>query len=150
MPGIYSGATKKSIMKFFVKKTSSGLIPVYNSDYEALKECKLKLGDIYEVEIKRKRNYEFHKKYFALVNLCFENQDKFEDINDLRYYLTMKSGYVKKIDTGTGEMFIPKSISFSKMDNIQFDDLYQKTINTICIFLDIEESELLNEILNFM
>jgi hypothetical protein len=137
-------------MKFFVKKTISGLIPVYNSDHEALKKCKLKLGEEYEVEIKKKRNYLFHKKYFALLNLCFENQDKFTELDDLRYYLTMKSGYVKKIDTGKGIMMVPKSISFSNMDEIQFEDLYQKTINTVCLFLEIEESDLLDEILNFM
>jgi hypothetical protein len=137
-------------MKIYVKKTLTGLIPVYNSDHEALKECKLKIGEEYEVEIKKKRNYKFHKKYFALVNLCFENQSVFEDINDLRYYLTMKSGYVKKVNTGTGEMFIPKSISFSSMDEIEFTDLYQKTINTVCLFLGIDESDLLDEILNFM
>jgi len=137
-------------MKIYVKKTSTGLVPIYNSDYEGLKECKLKLGEEYEVEIKKKRNYKFHKKYFALLNLCFENQDKFEDINDLRYYLTMKSGFVKKIDTGNGIMHIPKSISFSNMDEIEFDNLYQLTITTVCNFIGIEKEDLLNEILNFM
>lgn len=137
-------------MKFLVRKTLTGLIPVYNSDQERLKDAKLKIGEDYEVEIKKPRNYQFHKKYFALINLCFENQDKFEDINDLRYYLTMKSGYVKRIDTGSGEMILPKSISFASMDKIEFDNLYQKTIDVICKFIGIEKEDLLNEILNFM
>lgn len=139
-------------MKFFAKynKYDNKLSPIYLSDFDNLRQSKLTHDQDYEVEIKKKRNYLFHKKYFALINLCFENQDIFEDIDDLRYYLTMKSGYVKQINTGKGIMPIPKSISFSKMDEIEFEDLYQKTINTVCIFLKIEESDLLNEILNFM
>jgi hypothetical protein len=137
-------------MKFIVRKTLTGLVPVYSSDAEKLKDCKLKLNEDYECEIKKPRNYQFHKKYFSLVNLCFENQDKFEDIDDLRYYLTMKAGYVKRIDTGTGEMILPKSISFSSMDEIEFDKLYQKTIDVICKFIGIEKQDLLNEVLNYM
>jgi hypothetical protein len=137
-------------MKFIVRRTLSGLTPVYNSDKESLMDCKLKLGEDYEVEIRKPRNYKFHKKYMALINLCFENQDRFTEIDDLRYYLTMKAGFVKKIDTGKGTMILPKSISFSKMDDIEFDKLYQKTILTVCDFLEIEEGDLLNEILNFM
>lgn len=137
-------------MKFIVKKTSTGLIPVYNSDYEALKDCRLKIGEEYEVEIKKKRNYEFHKKFFALLNLCFENQVVFETLDDLRYYVIMKSGYVKKVETGSGIMHIPKSISFAKMDEIEFNKLYQNSIQVVCDLLGISEGDLLDEILNFM
>ena len=137
-------------MKFLVKKHFGNLIPVYNSDLEALKSAKLKENDIYEVDIKRKRNYEFHKKYFALVNLCFDNQETFTEFEDLRNYLTMKAGYVKKIETGTGQMILPLSISFANMDNIEFEQLYQKTIDVICKFIDVDEKGIMNEIINYL
>lgn len=137
-------------MKFLVKKSFGKLIPVYNSDAEKLKECKLKEGEIYEVEIKRKRNYEFHKKYFALINLCFDNQEVFIEFDNLRDYLTCKSGYYLKIKTPDGLMIKPKSISFAKMDNIEFEQLYRATINTICNFIDVEERDLMNEIVDYM
>jgi len=137
-------------MKFLVKKHFGNLIPVYNSDLEALKSAKLKENDIYEVDIKRKRNYEFHKKYFALINLCFDNQETFTEFEDLRNYLTMKAGYVKKIETGTGQMILPLSISFAKMDNIEFEQLYQKTIDVICKFIDVDEKGIMSEIINYL
>ncbi len=142
-------------MKFFVKKVFGKLIPVYNSDCEALKECKLKEGEVYEVEIKKKRNTDFHRKYFALINLCFENlpdhyASMFEDIDMLRYYLTVKAGYYKRTETDKGVMIIPLSIKFSKMDDTEFTQLYQKTINQVCKLLNIEEGDLLEEIINFM
>ena len=137
-------------MKFLVKKHFGKLIPVYNSDAKKLKDCKLKEGEIYEVEIKRKRNYEFHKKYFALINLCFDNQDFFTEFEDLREYLICKSGYYIKIPTPDGEMIKPKSISFAKMDDIEFNQLYNKTIDTICKFLKVENEDLMNEIVEYM
>ena len=138
-------------MKFFVKKTSTGLMPVYNSDAEALKDSRLKLGEVYEVEIKKKRNSGFHKKMFALYNKCYDNQEIFETLDELRYYLTMKAGYYVKRKTPKGIMYFPKSIQFSNMYEIEFNELYQKTITEVCALLKIDsESDLLNEILNFM
>ena len=137
-------------MKFLVQKTALGLVPVFNSDHDKLKESKLKSGEIYEIEIKKKRNYEFHKKYFALINLAFENQDHFELFDDLRDYLTVKSGHYRKVTMPNGfEQIKPKSISFAEMDEIEFEDLYQKTITQVCKFIGIEKEDLLNEILNF-
>jgi len=50
-------------MRIFCKNLLEGLIPLYNSDLEEKK--KLKLDEIYEVEIKVARNYQFHKKFMA-------------------------------------------------------------------------------------
>jgi len=79
-------------MEIYVKKQFGKLVPIYNSDAEALKDCKLKDGEVYRVDITKPRNYEFHKKYFSLLNLCFDNQEQFKEINDLRAYLTCKAG----------------------------------------------------------
>lgn len=138
-------------MKLLVKKEFGKLIPCFNSDYDNLKECKLKEGEIYEIEIKKKRNYEFHKKYFALINLCYDNQEHFELFDDLRDYLTIKCGYYRKIIMPSGyEQIKPKSISFANMDEIEFNDLYSKTIGEICKFLRTKEDLLIEMIDNYM
>jgi hypothetical protein len=137
-------------MKFLVQKTAYGLQPVFNSDYEKLKESKLKMGEVYEVEIKKKRNYKFHKKFFALINLCHENQDIFDYYDDTREYLTIKAGYYRKIMMPNGNIQVrAKSISFATMDEIEFEELYQRVITAACNFIGIEKEDLLNEILNF-
>lgn len=137
-------------MKLLVEKKDGCLHPVYNSDYEALQECKLKEGEVYEIEVKKKRNYEFHKKYFSLLNLCYDNQDTFSDFEELRYYLVCKAGYFKRVKTEKGEMIIPLSISFAKMDNIEFEQLYKKTIDVICHFIDVEKRDIFNEVINYI
>jgi hypothetical protein len=48
----------------------SGLVPINDVSYDEKK--KLKIGQVYEVIIKLVRNYEFHKKYFALINCAWE------------------------------------------------------------------------------
>ena len=57
-------------MKLQLKNTMSGLVPINDASYDEKK--KLKIGQVYEVTIKLVRNYDFHKKYFALINCAWE------------------------------------------------------------------------------
>lgn len=140
-------------MKIFVKynKYDNKLSPVYLSDYDGLQEAKLKHGEEYEAEIKKKRNYEFHKKFMALINICHANQENFEEFEDTRKYITIKAGYKRKVTMPNGYVQIEaKSISFANMDEIEFEQLYNKSIDAVIKFLQITKEELLDEILNFM
>jgi len=137
-------------MKILVKKHFGRLIPLYDSDLDKLKSAKLKEGETYEIEIVKKRNSLFHRKYFALLNLCFDNQDVFTEFDELRTYLTCKAGFYKQIETPNGFMIMPDSISFAKMEQVDFEDLYSKTIQAICNFIDIQEKDIIDEIVNYM
>ena len=131
-------------MKIALIKHFNGLKAAYNSDLENLK--KLKEGVIYEVNIKKPRNLMFHRKFFALINLVFENQETFDNSEDLRYYLIMKAGFYKKVKTPTGEMFIPKSLKFDKMDNVEFEEVYNGVIKVIEKELLITKQDILENI----
>lgn len=48
-------------MKIYCRVTDLGLVPMYDSDYEEKK--RLKVGDTVLCDIKKPRNYEFHKKF---------------------------------------------------------------------------------------
>jgi hypothetical protein len=136
-------------MKIFVKKTLQGLIPADRTEFDKLQDCKLKLGEYYEVEIKKKRNIKFHRKLFSLLNLCFNNQEHFNSIDELRAYVTMKAGYFVRTSTPDGEFFTPKSISFSNMDQVEFDDFYDKVFQQIIKLLDCEDEDLLNALKDY-
>ena len=137
-------------MKYLAKYIGNTFKPCYNSDDDKLKASKLMQGETYEIEIRKSRNIKFHRKYFALLNMTLENQEIFNNLEELRYYLIMKAGYYKKVDTGTGIMYYPKSISFANMDQIEFDELYSKTIDVIISFLHITEDTINEELINFM
>ena len=137
-------------MKFFVKKTLSGLIPIDRTEFDKMQEAKLKLNQVYEVEIKKKRNYEFHKKFFALIKICFDNQEYFELIDDLREYLTIKAGFYRKIIMPNGyEQIKPKSKSFTSMDEIEFNELYDNVLIQVVKLLECEKVDLLEMLKDF-
>ena len=58
-------------MDIYCRVTEQGLVPMYDSDLE--EKRRLKIGDTVLCKISRPRNYEFHKKFFALVRLTYEN-----------------------------------------------------------------------------
>jgi len=132
-------------MKFTAQITVSGkIIPLYDSDYEAFKKCR-KNTDLH-FEVKQQRNYKFHRKFFALINMVFENQEVFTNINTLRKELTIESGYYTEyVDFQGVVQREAKSISFSSMDDMEFSDLFSKFIDTVIRVMgwngaDIEEN----------
>ena len=114
-----------------IKELSGKFIPAYDTDLELAK--KIKVGDIYRFKYSRPRNIKFHKKFFALIKLVFENQDNYTDIDDLRYDLTIEAGFwEEKTNFITGEVKrIAKSINFASMDEDEFSKLYTSMLDTV-------------------
>ena len=86
----------------------------------------------------------------ALINLAFANQDEFEQFNPFRYWLTMKAGYVDVHTTKEGTMFLPQSISFSSMDELEFSEYYSKLLDVVLKVTGNTSEEIEKEILNFL
>jgi hypothetical protein len=123
-------------MKLLVINTPRGLVPMGDDDYEEKK--KLKLGQTYSVEIKVARNVDFHRKYFALIAYAWEflNEQEtatFKSKDNFRKYLEMAAGHCDVIYHPRLQEFveIPKSISFGKMDNTAFSELYERVKDVI-------------------
>ena len=136
--------------KALFKYTGHSLKPMYNSDHDTLKKAKLKIGEVYEFEFKHPRNYKYHKKYFALLNLVYDNQDFFTDFESFREYIVIKSGYYIKTLTIKGEFYKAKSISFASMDNLEFESLFDKTLDVVISeFIPISKDEIKAEIAEF-
>lgn len=115
---------------FLVKQGNGSFLPSHNSDYDSLK--KIKVGAIVSCEIKQPRNIGFHKKFFALINLVFENQEFYDNIDYLRKELTKKAGYYDTYTNHKGTLcFEAKSISFSSMSQEDFEDLYQRFLDAV-------------------
>jgi hypothetical protein len=106
----------------------------------------IKNGEIVSAEIKRPRNYKFHKKYFALLNYAFsiwepeEPEFKSKLVNKyfgknfdrFREDIICLAGYYDIVPTINGQVRPrAKSISFGRMDEDEFHELYSKTIDVI-------------------
>jgi hypothetical protein len=140
-------------MKLTFLKSQYGLIPETPESIEWFE--KLKLGQGVSGEFKKVRNYHFHKKMFALLNLGFEYWEPGEidtkwgkpekNFDVFRKNVTILAGYgepVFNID-GTFKMEA-KSISFASMDEEEFQELYQKVLTVLMnkILTNMSEDEI--------
>lgn len=118
-------------MKFYAEINSAGkIVPLFGTDYDAF--GKVPRNKELLIEIKQQRNYQFHKKLFALITMVFDNQEVFTDVEQLRKELTIEAGFYNEYSTFTGEIKREaKSISFSSMDQIEFNDLYSKFCDAV-------------------
>ena len=136
-------------MELFLIKTDKGyFLPMYNSDREVAD--KIRAGEELKCKLVRPRNVGFHKKFMALVNLGYENQDRYDNFDDFREVMTMKAGFYRRIITDKGELFKAKSISFTKMEEPEFEDLFSKMLDVMAKELDLTNEEVMQELVNFM
>lgn len=132
-----------------IKNEYNQLCPAFIDDFEKIK--KLKQDMVYNVDIKKTRNYDFHKKFFALIRKGFENtKTKITNEEFYRHYITMKAGYYESVDTGTGIMILPVSISFEKMGEDEFQQLYDSAFDQIIIDIEADEVLFRNELQSFL
>lgn len=123
-------------MKLLVTNTPRGLVPCGDDDYEEKK--KLKLGQVYTVEIRTARNVDFHRKYFALIAYAWEflNEQEvaaFRSKEGFRKSVEITAGHYEPLYDLETQTFVhaPKSISFGSMDNAEFSDLYSRVKDVI-------------------
>ena len=81
------------------------------------------------VEIKKNRNPLNHKRFFAFIKQSFDMQDEFEDIEVWRKYICMKAGFFDEIVTKKGVQYWPQSISWDKLDEIEFKEMFKRVTN---------------------
>jgi len=136
-------------MKLFVIKQLDHTLKVaYNSDYDKIK--KLKAGEEYQCEIKRPRNLKFHKKFFALINMLFENQEIYNNPDRLRKDLIIEAGlYDEWVDFQGVMQREAKSISFASMNEDEFSELYSKVIDVIVKHFNFDKQDIIDNVEQF-
>ena len=121
----------------FIKLPNNVLIPAAESDKELL--GKIKAGEVVKLTMTRVRNYKFHRKYFALLNLAFDYFDPDEgekNFDQFREDLTILAGhYDRYVRLNGDERLVAKSISFASMDEDTFEKLYSTTIDVILKYI---------------
>lgn len=128
-----------------IKQLNNTFKIAYNSDYDIAK--KITLNEPIEFEFKKVRNYKFHKKFFALINLVYENQEQYNNIEHLRKDLTISAGYYDlRYNIEGVEIQDAKSISFAQMDENEFSELYNSIIEVVVKWLGIDKQDIIDNI----
>lgn len=129
-------------MEVFLTKTMSGALVPMDQETEAFK--RFKAGSVIRCEVKEMRNGRFFRKWWALAKVGFdlwtETMPGVEykgveiepSFDRFRKDLTVLSGYYDPVFNVRGEVRMePKSLKWSSMDEVEFAELYQKTLTTI-------------------
>ena len=92
---------------------------------------KIKPGDIIEVDVVRPRSQQFHKLLFAMLKIVSDNLDNCS-VDNLLDVIKLGTGHTKIIELPGGAYYaIPKSISFSAMDQDTFSAFFTKAVDYI-------------------
>lgn len=136
-------------MDIYCMVTATGLVPMYDSDYDESK--KLKQGEKILVSVKRPRNYENHKRFFSLLRLTVDNlphliqqQMQIFSEEELLDCIKIDLGMYQTCWHGGKEMLKLDSISFAKMDETEFQTFFNKALDVILrIYLRGTDKQLL-------
>ena len=111
----------------------------------------LPLHKILKAEIRQPRNVQHHRKLFALLGLVLVNQEYFKTTDALLYALKMRLGYVVPVQIKGLVGYMPESISFSKMDQLEFNEFYSKAVDFIIedVIPGMDRQDLINEVEGF-
>lgn len=135
---------KLTLQKFEEEGAEYGIL--LPADKESEKYVgKLIRNDVITADFKKPRNYEFHKKWFALVNFAYEHwtPSHFEDskwkhvvpeksFDRFRKDIIIMAGRYTAVYRVDGSVRIEaKSIAFGNMSEEEFAKLYDKTANVI-------------------
>jgi hypothetical protein len=127
-------------MKLNFIKVPNGLAPADPEAEERLK--KIKNGKFIEGEFKQKRNYQFHKKWFALLSIAFDNWEAPEldsihgkpekSFDRFRKDIVILCGHYTQVVRLDGTIRVEAdSVSFGAMSPEEFEKLYNQTITVL-------------------
>ena len=124
-------------MDIYLVKTENGLTCATDEDYEKMN--KMRIGEVFKFSAKPQRNYDFHKKFFALCKIGLEymteNQTEYfhKSLDGFRKSMTITAGYYDPIYDYSKSQWhhSPKSIQFEKMDELEFREFYDKVKDII-------------------
>lgn len=128
-------------MEIYLAKAAGGfLVPVDQQSTEAL--AKLKAGQGVKVTIKRVRNLQHLRKFFALLNLAFDAWEPVEleykgervqkNFDQFRNDVVVLAGFGEASYNFRGEVRVrAKSLAFGNMSQDEFESLYQAVVQVV-------------------
>lgn len=86
-------------------------------------------GETFDVEIVFPRSGPYHRRHMKIEATVFDAQERFSDPQIMRDWLKVGAGHVVWAPGPRGGIVpIPKSISYAKADQAEFEDFHSKVI----------------------
>ncbi len=127
-------------VEIVIRKLYDKFVPADISQLSLMED--LKMNGEYKAVLSQPRNLPFHRKFFALLNKCYDNYEQpevyyhevrvFKSRERFREEIIIACGYWELgLDKKNRVIQVAKSISFANMDQIQFEQLFSKAIDVI-------------------
>lgn len=117
----------------FVKTASGSLVPMDDEGREMLDG--IPPGSAVVVDVRRERNVAFHRRYMAMMRFGFDHwrpEEAAKDFDAFRGQVMILAGYYDVVSDLRGRVsLVPKSVSFSKMDENEFRKVYKACLNVL-------------------
>lgn len=115
-------------MKGLFRRGEHGLVPL---DDELPGWKRIKPGDIVDIEYVRPRSQKFHRLLWALLKLVADNQEQY-GMDEILDVVKIGVGHTRVIAMPGDFVFrVPKSISFSSMDDDEFAAFFRSAVDYI-------------------
>ena len=88
-------------------------------------------GDKIMAEIRKPRNINHHRKLFALLKKVCDNLDQPVSTEMLLGLIKLRTGHCDLIDTVKGTVAVHRSIAFESMDQLAFDEFWNRAVDFI-------------------
>ena len=98
------------------------------------------------VELRKVRNPQFHRKFFALLQLVRDSTDAWATTEALLADLKVEMGHCDEFRLRGGQtVMVPKSISFGSMDDMEFTSFFERALVTLSDMAGGIESDALRD-----
>lgn len=133
MRHIYTKRPRKEKEKFLLRVVKGAFVPADSYTQDRLRSKKYNNGDVVSAVITKPRNVGFHRLAHALGRLVTENVESFRGMNthaaikrlQIEANAECESVFINFPGVGPCEYRVPRSISFSDMDQGEFEEFYR-------------------------
>lgn len=137
----------RGVTILYMRKIGPQTLRVDDAHSEELLMGKWKVGDVLKCTVKRPRNPNQHRLYWAVLQTVFENSDKWPTVEALHRDLKLALGLVDWHVSMWAEKHItypvPRSIAFDSMSQDEFEEYLQKALEKVEEATSIPADELL-------
>lgn len=140
-------------MKGVFTRTIGGLRPADDAAEKIL--SKQPIGRDMLVDVSRPRSLPQMRLYWSLLHLVWENlpervQAAFPSVEVFEDYLCIRVGHAHLINSKAGLVPVPKSVSFAKADQDEFNAVLEKILALVCgeIIPGLNREDLMAEVNN--
>lgn len=91
---------------------------------------RLEPGELVRISTLMERSSPYHRRHFSMLQRLFESQQRFPDLEMMRYWIKVGAGWVVWAAGPKGGVVpIPKSVSYKKADQAEFEEFHSAVLD---------------------